>query len=397
MKRRNRPDAAIASIHTVRVLDGLIARCLCGEAAGAVRAIEQDGLWEYVAVRACQGQTAGFLRRALIEQLAPIPHFVAVQWEEHQAHVAARSAYQASRVLATLSKLNSEGLRWLLLKGAALNATLYSEPGLRGMEDVDVLIHPRDAERVDRLLKSTGCTPGADLVRPDFYPHYYYEREYFTPDRPAVKIDLHVRPFRPLRYARTVPETALWDSPEEATIGGRRVLIPNAENMLIHLAVHAACHGLSQLRWLYDIDQWWRRYSPMLRVDQIVDKCRAWKLEWPMARALRQVQSVLKPCDDKLDQLAASLGRHPRLSDRLILRQAPRDADHPLAGIVVNALTTPDWKLRFGYLKAVLIPDDGHLGQLYPRRHPGWQAAAHGVRAWRSIQRLFQTFASTAP
>jgi len=33
-------------------------------------------------------------------------------------------------------------------------------------------------------------------------------------------------------------------------MGGIDVAIPNAENMLIHLAAHAAFHGSVELRWL---------------------------------------------------------------------------------------------------------------------------------------------------
>jgi len=102
-----------------------------------------------------------------------------------------------SRVAPNFDALQSRGIPFLVLKGAALNAALYEEPGVRAMVDVDVLIRPGDAARVDRVLADAGCVAGAELLRADFFPRYHYEWEYFTPQHPPVKIDLHVRPLRP--------------------------------------------------------------------------------------------------------------------------------------------------------------------------------------------------------
>ena len=73
-----------------------------------------------------------------------------------------------------------------------------------------------------------------------------------------------------------------------------------------------------------------------------------------------------------------------------MLCQAPRDAEHPTAAMLVNLLSTPGWRFRMAYLGAVLFPDHGHLQQLYAGRHVGWQVAAHAVRAGRAIGRVIR-------
>lgn len=52
--------------------------------------------------------------------------------------------------------LDEEGLPFLLFKGMSYLGTLYDDPALRPMEDMDLLIHPRDLTRVTELLLAMG-------------------------------------------------------------------------------------------------------------------------------------------------------------------------------------------------------------------------------------------------
>lgn len=372
--------------HSPKRIFSLIAGCLSEDHRSAIRAIEHDRLWEYVAAHACKLQIGGALLATLQDREIEIPASAAGQLQVYREHVIAANDYRVSCTGDTLSRLQADNVPFLLLKGAALNAVLYDQPGVRTMIDVDILIRAPDVDRVDRLLRRCGCSPGADLVRDDFYPRYYYEREYFTCHRPPVKIDLHVRPFRPLRYARTVPDEALWDRPQQTALGNLTVDIPSADNMLIHLAVHAAGHGLSELRWLYDIKMWLDRFGSRIDVKQVAAKCRTWRVALPVLRALERTSTVFGQSYRDLTEAIRPTAR-TGLADRLALSHAPRDAERPVTSVLVNLLCTPGLRFRLGYLKAVLFPGRSHMGQLYHRRHPGWLIAAHLVRAARSIAR----------
>jgi hypothetical protein len=246
-----------------------------------------------------------------------------------------------------------------------------------------------DVDRVDRLLRECRCRRGADLVRADFYPRFHYEREYFTPNTPSVKIDLHVRPFRPLRYGRTVPEAAFWSEAQRVQWAGRPVAIPCPENMLIHLAVHAACHGLAELRWLYDIRCWLQRFGGCIDWEAVRDKCERWGLNLPLRRALEAVETTFEWSDPLLTDALSRLRSRCGPLERLALWQAPFGERRPVADVAVNFLCAPGIAFRLGYLKAVALPDAGHLGQIYSRRHAGWTVAAHAVRVLRGVTRPF--------
>jgi len=367
----------------------LVAGCLIDPPFAAVRRIEREGLWEFVSAHGWQTRVGGILLHHLRRHEIDLPDSAARQLEAYRDHVLAANAYRVNRVEPVLARLQAEGIPFLVLKGAALNAVLYPEPGMRPMVDVDVLIRPDDAARAHAALTATGCTPGPDLVRDDFFPRYHYEREYLTSHPPPVKIDLHVRPFRPLRYARTVPDDALWDSPSTARFGDLDVWIPNAENMLIHLAVHAACHGLRELRWQYDIKCWIDRCGGDIDWERISDKCHQWRLTWPFRRALESVSELFDPLDPRIARALACARKSIGVFDRLALWQAPYGEARPVRDVLMNVLCTPGARLRLGYLRAVCLPGSGHLGQIYRRRHLGWRAAAHAVRLGRGLARAF--------
>lgn len=385
---RGRPvDPSLAS-QTPEIVWPLIGRCLSENADDAFREVYRRGLWEYVAAEACDAGVGGLLLRKTIEHRVDVPASAARQMRAYSEHVAAANAYKYEAVRKVLARLQMAKVPFMLLKGAALNATIY-DAGLRPMTDVDVLIHTKDAATAHKVLCNAGCRPGADLVREDFYPRFYCEREYFTHTHPAVKIDLHVRPFHVLRYARTVPEQAMWNDCMQVEAAGITANVPGPESMLIHLAVHAACHGGTQLRWLHDIKRWIEKYGTQINVERVAEKCRRWQIALPVHQTLTQAKEVFGG-SDLLDRAIEATRGFAGPLQRLALAGAPLAADTPVLHVACNALTAPGLRFRMGYLAAVLLPGPGHLAQVYPHRHFGWKVAAHAVRLARCVSRVAQ-------
>lgn len=385
-----------AEIYAEARIESLLAGCLSAYPGNVVEQIERDGLWEYVASRACDEQIGGALLRALRSARVDLPRSTRLQLDSYRQHVSAANEYTLMRTEPVLRHLRAKGVSFMLLKGAALNASLYEHLDERGMVDIDLVIRPEDVERVDQVLVEAGCSRGPDLVREDFYPRYYYEREYATPDVPAVKLDVHCRPLRPLRYAQTMPADALWDDPREVMHGDVPVLMPSPENMLIHLTAHAAVHGSAGLKWLYDIQLWLERYGQEIDPASLADKCRRWKLALPVCRALERVACLFGESAPGIVAAMRHAAGSANVLDRLALSQAPKDAGQPGSALLVNLLCTPGWRFRLGYLMAVLLPGRSHLEQIYPRRHPGWPLAAHVVRAVRRLLPSSQAVADPA-
>jgi hypothetical protein len=386
MMRRRINDPSQAS-QTPAAVHPLIARALSHNPRPAFQAIRRNGFWEYVAAESCDAGVGGLLLDRIRELNIEAPASAVRQMQAYRDYVAAANAYKIESVQRVLARLQLAGVPCLLLKGAALNATIY-EPGRRPTTDIDVLVHETDARMAERVLGNAGCRPGADLVRPDFFPRYYCEREYATRRTPSVKIDLHCRPFHVLRYGRTVPDRAMWANAREVRFGETTALIPGPEEMLIHLAVHAACHGNTELRWLHDIKAWIERYASEIDAASIADKCRRWGLSLPVHRALRKVRDVFELAGNEvINTLVTATKTLAGPLDRLALAGANLYPISPPLFVLCNAITAPGIRFRLGYLAATTLPDPAHLAQLYHRRHPGWQIAAHAIRLTRCLRR----------
>jgi hypothetical protein len=276
----------------------------------------------------------------------------------------------------------------MALKGAALNLTIHDRPDQRPMTDLDLLIQPQHVETAFALLESVGCLRGRPLVREDFFPRFHYEAEFTAGNSFPMRVDLHVRPFRPLRWACLVPERAFWDRAERVRVGRAHVLIPGPEAMLIHLAAHSAIHGNSRPMWLDDLRHWVAARGGEIDWERFLTDVEAWGLTWPVRAALQQVQregsGVVPPA-----VWGRLLAQRVGWRDRLALWQAPRDGAHPAAHITVDALCTPDWRVVLHYLWAVLVPDRGHMEEWYGSRHWGWLPWAHFLRLLGPLPRAW--------
>lgn len=328
---------------------------------------------------------------------APVPHSPVASMPSEPPSVLAdsimpdaerRTAIRNVRMMRVLDRIASRfeaaGVPLLALKGAVLNMTVYDRPDQRPMDDLDLLIREQDVDRVFTLLEEMEGLRGVSLVREDFFPRFHYEIEYTVGRIYPVRVDLHVRPFRPLRYSRVVPTDALWASARRVRIDEGTILIPSDEEMLIHLATHAAIHACARRMWLMDLYLWVVQHGDRMDWSRFVDTAGRWRLAWPVRQALESAERRFGPFLP-VDVLPGLMQQKVNWRDRLALRQAPQDAQRPVMHVLVNALTTPGWMFVLGYLRRVLIPDRAHMADWYCGRHWGWLAFAHLCRWLRPL------------
>ncbi len=343
--------------------------------------------WDDFVRTARDAGVAALLREHALNHKLPLPDDVLAAFTRDAMLIAARSIDRDAALEQVVSALNNADIPVMLLKGAALNLTIYDRPNLRPMTDVDLLVHLKHATRAIEVLIRSGCRPGFDLLRDDFFPRFHYERELITPNPNAVRIDLHARPFRPIRLSQIIPDNALWQNAQPVSIGKARAWIPSPETMFIHLAAHAAYHDGERLLWLYDIKRLTDRQGHNIDWTRVIQQTRAWRLSLPIRRAIQTTQHLFGPICPT--EVTAALATHkPNWRDRLALYHAPRDAASPAAHLLVNLLTTPGLRFKLAYLLALLLPGRAHLRSVYPYRHPAWVPFAHAWRILRALTRL---------
>jgi len=304
-----------------------------------------------------------------------------LQRERERTVIQNRHRFEQS--LRLIERLEDEEIPNVLLKGAALIGCGAVEIDARPMTDVDILIRAQDAARAEHIITDLGGSAGADLVQDDFYPRFHYEREYVL-GNPPIKIDLHVRAFRPTLFAMRTPVDAFLQDCDNAELLGQPVRIPSATMMLLHLAVHAACHGGKHLRWLYDVYRWLTINHGQIDPQQVGRRAESWRLTAPLRLALVNVGNVFNAAELVQPYLNALSQPNDALA-YLTLSQAPRALDRPAYDVLINALGVPGWQRKWQYLGAVGLPHESHLRENYRGNHLGWRWVAHGVRLGKRI------------
>lgn len=120
-----------------------------------------------------------------------VPPRVADAMRDH-ARLTAADQLRQRRVLQELATLlDEQHIDWFVFKGAHLRDTLYPDPTLRPVSDVDVCVPPGLAAQAVARLRAAGFEAHAD---PATLSHE------LTLRRKSVDVDLHWHPLRPGRY-----------------------------------------------------------------------------------------------------------------------------------------------------------------------------------------------------
>jgi hypothetical protein len=174
------------------------------------------------------------------------------------------SGERVALLLAELAELLraccASGIDILPLKGALLTTRYYAEPGLRPMNDLDLLVHPQDETRLIELLQQLGYQPivrswkHLTLARPEGRgPIVSWEGEH--PANPR-SLDLHIQlveQFWGLHYDLT---SAAWAGAQPGELLGVKTQIMSPAALLHHLIVHASSDTIARrvrLLHLHDI------------------------------------------------------------------------------------------------------------------------------------------------
>jgi hypothetical protein len=151
--------------------------------------------------------------------------------------------------------------------------------------------------------------------------------------------------------------------------------------MLIHLAAHSAIHTNELRRWRDDIRHWIDACGDRLDWSRFLALVEDWRLAGPIRSAFDAVRRDGTPAEPAhvTDALAAM---KVTWQDRLAMWHAPHDRAHLFRSALVVLLTSPGWRFRAAYLRAVSLPDPGYLDDWCVR---------HGRprTAWTPLARVF--------
>ena len=284
----------------------------------------------------------------------------------------------------------------LLLKGIYLAKFVYPNIGLRGMQDVDILVRREDAERVAANLERMGYTVDPDEREWYWNHHYHWHFEPPTLKHPRIEMHWHVKqPGHPLQF----PLDWIWDESRPAQLAGQEIRVMSAEIALLYLAWHSLHH------------QWQIGIKPLIDVTALVKRE---SLDWSfvaerahelgIAKQLAlMMQIVADWFDAPFPQAAAELLRPTPFSPELVqtakqhlLFSVPDEQAQELsvefAGLWQNGRI--NWRILG---RSLLLPRH-QIGPMYDVAPESWRVflcyprhAARLVRQhWRTTWRLLR-------
>lgn len=274
----------------------------------------------------------------------------------------------------------------IVLKGASLIETLYaSDPGLRHLTDIDLLVDERDAQRAGALLIAMGLEGAGTTPDERRGPLCHIHTVYIKPSMRSLPIELHWRLFEPyLPYCFDLAEVRAAARPFPG--GTENVLTMAPEHELAHLCIHLERHalayrslvgredwfelltmpqGLGRLAWLYDVAAYIRRRAEEVDWDRFAARARRWAIDGRLYAVLELCRRALG-VEPPAEVMRALDRRPPRLTERLAhrvvfasyrAREAERsDATARLSVHAVRAANTWAW----------LFPPNAYLRALHP-------------------------------
>ena len=150
-----------------------------------------------------------------------------------------------ARVAQLVASLRDAGIPTMLLKGMALAVHYYPHPGLRPMDDIDLLVRAEDAARAAAHLAATGWR--ADGPLPDL--RITHAQSFQAGD--GAYLDLHWRLLWELVDGEGMDD--VWRRSIAARLGQGEVQVPAPTDLFLHVVVHGARWSrVPAIRWVAD-------------------------------------------------------------------------------------------------------------------------------------------------
>jgi hypothetical protein len=230
---------------------------------GEVAASTPDwpGLLEVARAERVGPLLAHALERAGLADTATIAEEVRAALRREYLAAAGRAVLLSDAAARLLSAFAQAGIPVIALKGLALAETVYPNPALRPMEDLDLLIRSGDLSAAVRTLSEAG-------FREAWHGFPDFERA-----DGLVDVDLHTALLHegeiPTRLgAQAIATEALWAAAQPATLAGVPGMVLSPPHQLLHVCQHLCTHhALSGLLRHADILALGTRYPDLLTLD----------------------------------------------------------------------------------------------------------------------------------
>ncbi len=283
-----------------------------------------------------------------------------------------------------LRLLHNAGIPTMVLKGTAAMALYYRDYGLRGMEDVDILIPVDKALEVLRLLPASGLIEHFPL--PKTLPSRFFEvvHSQAYSDALSHQFDVHWHVFPECGAPDT--DDNLWQAAVPLVLNGVETRALNPADQLLHICTHGVrWNALPPLRWIADASVLLSTAPPDWA--RLVEQAQNRQLVLPMRKSLLYLRSLLKaPIPEHVLEILYSTPVSARECNEYNLRLRP--AHKPVAAL--SALWYKHLRVMLGESPFRVLASFPQTVRLACRLDSTIQLPVHALRvSGRTILSLF--------
>ena len=296
------------------------------------------------------------------------------------ARQAARAMLQERELHRVLDALAGVGVEPVLLKGAALAYSVYSEAAARPRCDTDLLIRETDARQVRATLEGVGYLPEIETSGRLVTAQFHYTRTDSRGVRHAC--DVHLKITNAHAYADSLSYDDLRREAVALSVHPG-ALGPSVVHSLLIACIHriAHHHGSDDLLWLYDV-RLLARALDETGWERVLELAHAKALSAVVAHEVERAEDALGPCvplaiGRRLHAAAATEPRPPLLTGPQRLVDVLRS----------DLVALPSWSARVDLLREHLFPSVTYMRQTHPRWPTVLLPAAYALRIARGAPR----------
>lgn len=264
-----------------------------------------------------------------------------------------------------LQAMTAKNIGVIVLKGAALAETVYGNPALRPMADLDLLVRPRDLSAALDALQELGGQRVDAETRPGAA---FMETNVTTlklPELQQTPVELHWGLLHPPHDAAGLGDDWFWETalPFAGGPAGAWVLAPEAG--LLHLCAHLCLHHKGAgLLWWNDIAELLAHSGADFHWQIVLERAKVYQLEavlaWALPRASREFGAAVPAW--LLEFLAANPPPRQQQEELRLALQAKRS---PIELTARLAAASPDWKTGLRYLLRSAFPSPAYMRERY--------------------------------
>jgi len=192
-----------------------------------------------------------FLLKKLRKSTADIPSHNLATLEGNCSEIAARNLVLGRELVEVSAIFRRRGIDHLVYKGPLLAQALYDSLAMRPSRDLDLLVHPGQAEQAFTALKEIGYADKDNLNRRQQRASIRFATEQCFA-RELIEVDLHWN-LVPRHVSRSLDIDGIWERMTFVPLFDAELPTLRAEDLFVALCLHAGEHAWSQLSHFSDL------------------------------------------------------------------------------------------------------------------------------------------------